>query len=292
MTRTLSFGDVTIDRLVEVEGLGYEPTFFFPDATMEGFEQELDWLAPHFWDIEARTYKRCIQSYVVRTRHHTVLVDACVGHMKERPSTPGWHRLNSTWLDQLVALGVHPEEVDYVLCTHLHADHVGWNTRLVDGRWVPTFPNAKYVFHRDEYAHWEEIGDQNEGPGTEDGCFTDSVLPVMAAGQVALVDNDFAIDDMFTLLPTPGHTPGHVCVDVKAAGGHAVLAGDALHHPIQVARPEWNSRFCVDPDLARATRCQFVDDHADTGAWILAAHFASPAFGRIAGNGERCKFQI
>jgi glyoxylase-like metal-dependent hydrolase (beta-lactamase superfamily II) len=115
---------------------------------------------------------------------------------------------------------------------------------------------------------------------------------VMVAGQVALVDNDFAIDDMFTLLPMPGHTPGHVCIDVKAPGGHAVLAGDTLHHPIQVARPEWNSRFCVDPDLARATRRKFVDDHADTGAWILAAHFASPAFGRIVWNGERCKFQI
>jgi glyoxylase-like metal-dependent hydrolase (beta-lactamase superfamily II) len=290
--RTLHFGDVTVDRLVETEGLGYDPAFFFPDSTPEGFEQELDWLAPHFWDVEAKTYRRAIQSYVVRTPHHVVLVDSCVGHMKERPSTPGWHRLESTWLDQLTALGVRPEQVDYVLCTHLHADHVGWNTRLVGGRWVPTFPNAKYVIHRDELGYWERQGDANEGPGSEDGCFADSVLPVIEAGQAVLVGDDFAIDDTFTLLPTPGHSPGHVCIDLRAGDRRAVISGDVLHHPIQVALPEWNSRFCVDPDLSRATRRKFVDDHADTDALILAAHFATPTAGRIVGNGARCKFQV
>ena len=288
----LNLGEVTIDRLVEIEGLGYEPTFFFPDATMEGFEQEMDWLVPHFWDVAAGTYKRSIQSFVVRTARHTVLVDACVGHGKERPSTPGWHRLQSTWLDQLLAAGVHPEQVDYVLCTHLHADHIGWNTRLDNGRWVPTFPNAKYVFHKNEYRYWEEHGGVNQGPGSEDGSFEDSVLPVMAAGQVALVDNDFAIDDTLTLDPTPGHSPGHVCVDVRARGGHAVLAGDVVHHPIQIARPEWNSRFCVDPDMSRDTRKRFVDRHAETDVLILPAHFATPTVGRIVCNGERCKFRI
>jgi len=288
----LSFGDVTIDSLVELQGLGYEPSFFFPDATMEAFEGELDWLVPHFWDMTANTYVRCIQSFVVRTGSHTVLVDACVGDGKPRPSTPAWDNLKSTWLDQLMAVGVRPEEVDYVLCTHLHADHVGWNTRLENGRWVPTFPNAKYVFHKDEYRHWETNGSRMEGPGTEDGCFEDSVLPVMAAGQVSLVDNDFAIDDRFTLDPTPGHSPGHVCIDVRAAGRHAVLAGDVVHHPIQVAYPEWNSRFCIDPAQARATRRDFVERYADTDSLILPAHFASPSAGRIVANGARCKYQL
>jgi len=290
--KQLQFGDVTIDRLVEVEGPGYEPTFFFPDATMEGFAGEMDWLLPHFWDEAANTFLRCIQSYVVRTRHHTVLVDSCVGHEKDRPPTPGWHGLRSTWFDQLQSAGVDPADVDYVLCTHLHADHIGWNTRLENGRWVPTFPNAKYVFHKDEYRYWEEHGGDWEGSGSMDGAFEDSVLPVMAAGQLELVNNDFAIDDQFSLEPTPGHSPGHICIDVRAPDQHLVLSGDVVHHPIQIAYPEWNSRFCVDPDLSRKSRQAFVARHADQDTLILPAHFASPAAGRIKGNGDRCKYQV
>ncbi len=288
----VTIGDVRIDRLVELEGLGYEPTFFFPEATMDGFAAELDWLAPHFWDIAANTYKRAIQSYVVRTPRHVVLVDSCIGHGKPRPSTPAWHGLQSDWLDRLAALGVAPEEVDYLLCTHLHADHVGWNTRLSDGRWVPTFPNARYIFHRNEVAHWRETGDPLTGPGSMDGAFEDSVLPVIAAGRAELVGDDFAIDDALVLEPTPGHSPGHVCLDVRAAGRHAIISGDVVHHPIQVARPEWNSRFCVDPVASRATRRAFVERHADTGDIILAAHFPTPAAGRIIANGPRLKFEI
>ncbi len=290
--RRLQLGDVTIDRLVELEGPGYEPNFFFPDATMEGFEGEMDWLLPHFWDAAANTFLRSIQSYVIRTDHHTVLVDSCVGHGKERPSTPAWHQRDSTWLDQLIAAGVRPEEVDFVLCTHLHADHIGWNTRLENGRWVPTFPNARYVFHKEEFRYWEEHGKDWVGSGSLDGGFEDSVLPVMNAGQVVLVDNDFAIDDRFTLEPTPGHSPGHICVDVRTEGGHAVLSGDVVHHPIQIAYPEWNSRFCVDPDMSRASRKNFVDRHVDQDTLILPAHFASPAMGRIVSNGDRCKFKV
>ena len=290
--RQLQFGNVTINRLIEVEGPGYEPTFFFPDATMAGFAGEMDWLLPHFWDAAADTFLRCIQSYVVRTGHHTILVDSCVGHEKARPSTPAWDGLQSTWFDQLVAADVDPDEVDYVLCTHLHADHIGWNTRLENGRWVPTFPNAKYVFHKDEYRYWEEHGGEWEGSGSMDGAFEDSVLPVMEAGQLELVDNDFAIDDQFTLEPTPGHSPGHVCIDVNAPGQHLVLSGDVVHHPIQIAYPEWNSRFCVDPGQSRDSRRKFVARHADRDTLILPAHFASPAVGRIVGNGERCKYQV
>jgi len=288
----LHFGDVIIDRLIELEGPGYEPKFFFPDATMEGFEGEMSWLLPYFWDRAANTFLRSIQSYVVRTGHHTVLVDSCVGHGKDRPSTPAWDRRESTWLDQLIAAGVRLEEVDYVLCTHLHADHIGWNTRLENGRWVPTFPNAKYVFHKNEFRYWEEHGKDWVGSGSLDGGFEDSVLPVMETGQLQLVDNDYAIDDQFTLEPTPGHSPGHVCINVNASGQHLVVSGDVVHHPIQIAYPEWNSRFCVDPELSRDSRKKFVDRHADQDTLILPAHFASPAAGRIVSNGERCKYRV
>ncbi len=288
----LVMGEVRIDRLVELEGLGYEPAYFFPESTPDGFAAEMDWLAPHFWDSAANTYKRAIQSFVVRTPHHVVLVDACVGHGKPRPSTPAWDGMQSGWLDRLASLGVHPVEVDYVLCTHLHADHVGWNTRLDNGRWVPTFPNARYVFHRAEIEHWQGRRDPLEGPGAMDGAFEDSVLPVIAAGRAALVDDDFAIDDCFVLEPTPGHSPGHMSIDVRASGRHAIVAGDVVHHPIQIARPEWNSRFCIDPVRSRATRQAFVERHAETGDVILAAHFATPTAGRIVANGPRLKFQV
>jgi glyoxylase-like metal-dependent hydrolase (beta-lactamase superfamily II) len=288
----LRLGDVTIDRIVELEGPGYDANYFFPDSTPEAWDAEMSWLAPHFYDVKARAYLRAIQGYLVRTPRHTVLIDACVGNQKPRPSTPLWHGMTSDWLEKLARTGTQPEDIDIVMCTHLHADHVGWNTRLVGGRWVPTFPNARYVFHKDEIAHWGTHGYHVTGPGTGDGCYEDSVLPVIAAGKAELVGNDFAVDDTFTIVPSPGHSPGHFCVEVRAGGRRAVVSGDVVHHPIQMAHPEWNSRFCLDQAQARDTRKRFVEAHADTGTTILAAHFASPTAGRIMSDGPRCKFVV
>lgn len=288
----LQFGDISVDRVIENEGPGFPPEFFLPDSTEEGMAGEMDWLAPRVIDPETGKIIRAIQSFVIRTDQHTILVEACVGNDKDRPSTPPWHQQKTTWLQDLAALGVQPEEIDFVLCTHLHADHVGWNTRLENGRWVPTFTNAKYLFHKDEYKFWEEQGQELEGPGSADGSIEDSVLPVMEAGQVILVDNDYAIDDRLVLDPTPGHSPGHVCLNLNAGGKNAVFAGDTIHHAVQCAYPEWNSRFCINKEQSRQTRTKFVNRYADTDTLIMPTHFPSPTAGHIVGNGERCKFRF
>ena len=292
--KTLHFGDVTVDRLMEMEAPGFYPSFFMPDATEAAIAAQSDWLLPHFLHAESGRMIQSVHAYVIRTAHHTILVDTCIGNAKPRASTPPWNNLQTPWLDDLAAMGVAPEDVDFVMCTHLHVDHVGWNTRLLDGRWVPTFPNAKYLFEKTEYEHWANDPDGGAdgvgGPGSNDGCFQDSVLPVMAAGQAVLVDGDHALDDQMWLDPTPGHSPGHVCMNLAAGGRNAVFSGDLLHHAVQVAHPEWNSRFCWNPELSRASRKKFVQDKADTDTLILAAHFPSPTAGRIVDNGDRCKF--
>jgi glyoxylase-like metal-dependent hydrolase (beta-lactamase superfamily II) len=291
--KTLHFGDIRVDRLVEVEGPSFFPAFMLPDCTPEALAAQRDWIEPHFFDPVSGRFIQSVHAYVLRTRHHTILVDTCIGNDKNRPSTKPWHRMQTGWLDQLKAMGVPPEAVDFVLCTHLHVDHIGWNTRLVNGRWVPTFPNAKYLFCRQEYEFWAGGQTSPEGrSGAADGSFQDSVLPVVEAGQALLVAGDHAIDDNLRLEPTPGHSPGHVCLHLSAGGGHAVFSGDLMHHPVQCAHPEWNSRFCHDLAASRAQRIRFVERHADSDAIILAAHFAAPTVGRIVGNGGRCKFRV
>jgi glyoxylase-like metal-dependent hydrolase (beta-lactamase superfamily II) len=290
--KPLHFAGITVERLVEAEGPSFFPGFIFPEHDPAALQAEREWLEPRFFDAATGRLVMSLHTYVIRTAHHTILVDTCVGNDKERPSTRPWHRMRTPWLDNLKAMGVAPEAVDFVLCTHLHVDHVGWNTRLENGRWVPTFPNARYLFHKVEYAHWEAEARAAGGSGTGDGCFADSVLPVVEAGRARFVDGDHALDDALHLEPTPGHTPGHVCLNLKAGGAGCVFSGDLMHHPVQIAYPEWNSRFCVDPALSRRTRQRFVERHADTETLILAAHFARPTAGRIVSHGGRCRFAV
>lgn len=293
-------GNVRIDRVVETEGLGFFPGFLLPDASDDAIAGESSWLCPHFFDPGSGRFVQSVQGYLIRTSHHTILVDTCVGNDKERPSSRAWHQQSVDWLGRLRALGTHPADIDFVLCTHLHVDHVGWNTCLADGVWVPTFPKAKYVFHRREYDFWEREREMpvSTGYGRTEGSFEDSVLPVVEAGLAQLVDDDFALGDNVWVDPTPGHSPGHICINIASdrhrLGRHpdAVCSGDLLHHPIQCAFPEWNSRYCWDPAKSRATRAAFVERYRDTATRILAAHFATPTAGRIRSNGERARFAV
>jgi glyoxylase-like metal-dependent hydrolase (beta-lactamase superfamily II) len=261
---TIKIGDVAVDAVVEIDRGSFPTTTLLPDSTAEAIARHHAWLKPHFFDDRVGDLGSRIQTYVVRTPRHTVLIDTGVGNDKPRDGSALWHMRGGGYLDDLHAAGVAPERVDVVVCTHLHVDHVGWNTRLVGGRWVPTFPNATYLFTGEEWEYWRH---------EKDACIADSVEPVVAAGQARLVDSDHAIDPWLRFEPSPGHTPGHVCLRLSTGAGEAVFAGDLMHRTVQVAEPQWSSRFCYDPKRAAATRRAFVERHADTGTLILPAHF-------------------
>lgn len=241
-------GELEIHRAIESEVPIFDTFTFFPDATREVVEANKDWLMPRYIDPKTIEVILCIQSYVIKTSHHTILVDTCVGNHKSRPARPSWHMQNSPFIEELASVGVHPEEVDFVLCTHLHVDHVGWNTKLLDGRWVPTFPNAKYIFSRNEFELWAARYAKGETVPVP-LVYEDSVLPIVEAGQAIIVEDTHQIDDGMWLEPAPGHTPGHVMLNLKSGEETALMSGDVIHHPLQLIRPEWSSRACEDPHL-------------------------------------------
>jgi glyoxylase-like metal-dependent hydrolase (beta-lactamase superfamily II) len=291
--KPLQLGEFNVSRVVESEGPAFAHDFLFPDSTDEALAPHLGRLAPRFIDSESGKLVLSFHSYVIRTGRHVILVDSCVGNDKERPERPNWHRQRFPYLDNLAAAGVRPEEVDFVLCTHMHGDHVGWNTRLDNGRWVPTFPNAKYIFARAEFEFWQrQASAAPPDAPVNHGSFADSVLPVVEAGRAVLVDSDHAIEDGVWLEPAPGHTPGNVVVNLASGGARAVLAGDVIHHPLQFAYPEWSSRFCEDPAQSRATRTALIERLAGDGEVLLTAHFPTPTAGRVAASGEAFDFEL
>jgi glyoxylase-like metal-dependent hydrolase (beta-lactamase superfamily II) len=197
--------------------------------------------------------------------------------------------MRTTFLQDLASIGILPENVDTVLCTHLHFDHVGWNTHLVDGRWVPTFPNARYLFGRKEYDHWLMLRDT--GGYHAVNHLADSVDPVVAAGLVDFIAADHKLTEEIRLLPTPGHTPGHVSVHISSAGHEAVITGDMMHHPLQLAMPARHARFDLDKAQGAETRVAFVERFADQPVLVIGSHFADPGAGRIVRDGAACKLQ-
>ena len=287
----INIGQFEINRVIESEGPFLEVQSFIPDADQAVVEANRDWLMPRFIEPASNKIILNIQSYILRTPRHTILVDTCVGNDKPRPGRPMFDRLSLPYLADLAAAGVRPEEVDFVLCTHLHVDHAGWNTQLINGRWVPTFPNAKYIFARTEYEFWERRHlDGSEGPVPN--VYDDSILPVMQAGQAVLVDADHQIDDGLWFEPAPGHTPGNVVVNLQSQGATGVLTGDVMHHPLQLIRPEWSSRACEDAVQSVATRRALIERYADTDTLIAPAHFASPTMGHIISKGDGFGYRL
>ena len=273
-------GELEIHRAIESEVPIFDTFTFFPDATREVVEANKDWLMPRYIDPKTIEVILCIQSYVIKTSHHTILVDTCVGNHKSRPARPSWHMQNSPFIEELGSVGVHPEEVDFVLCTHLHVDHVGCNTKLLDGRWVPTFPNAKYIFSRNEFELWAARYEKGETVPVP-LVYEDSVLPIVEAGQAIIVEDTHQIDDGMWLEPAPGHTPGHVMLNLKSGEETALMSGDVIHHPLQLIRPEWSSRACEDPHLSAVSRTKMLERVADTNTLLCPAHFGSPTMGHV-----------
>ena len=287
MSITFDLGELTIHRIVEQEVPFVPIREFLPGLATERLEENRGWLAPAGLDPASDCVVLCFQSYVVRTPHHTILVDSCIGNDKNRPNRPTWHmKRDGAFMDGLAALGLSVADIDFVLCTHLHADHVGWNTRLADGRWVPTFPKARYLFSEKELAHW--TAKHETAPIL---AIADSVLPIVAANRAELVESDHALGDHVRLMPTPGHTPDHFSVLLGRKGDDAVLTGDAIHSPLQARYPELSMFSDFDAAQAAKTRRALLERFCDTRTLCCTAHFPSPSAGRIRrwGEGFRCE---
>ena len=290
--KTQVLGKFRIDRVVESEGPFAALEMMLPGITAADIDAHTDWLKPLFVAPDNRAIMS-FHSYILKTPHHVILVDACVGNDKDRPERPTWHRQQFRYLEAMAAVGVRPQDIDFVCCTHLHADHVGWNTRLEEGRWVPTFTKARYVFAKTEYEHWERMHRQSTEQGLpvlNHGSFADSVLPVVDAGRALMVGDDFEFETGVYLQAAHGHTPGNCTLHAHSEGRQAVFSGDILHTPAQLINPAWSSRFCVDPVQSAAARFKLVHALADTSTLLLTGHFPTPVAGRIVSRGDHFRF--
>jgi len=273
-------GRVKITKIVELETTGHT-RFILPLASNDEI-QKLPWLIPRFATAEGRL-KMSIHALVVETPTRRIVVDTGLGNDKQGRTIPTWNDRQGPFLDDLSAAGFPPESIDTVLCTHLHVDHVGWNTRLVGGRWVPTFPKARYVFGASEYAYWR---DHSTAPDKA-AIFADSVAPIVEAGRADLVTSDARICEEITLIPTPGHSPGHMSLHIRSEGEEGCLTGDVAHHPCQMAHLDWSSTADSDPVQSTKTRRELFARFAERPVLVIGGHFDA---GHIQRDGDAFKF--
>lgn len=270
-------GNVEVWRLLDLHGPFMPPEELFPNAPKD-VGKIIEGLAPGSICAEVGKLILPVQGFILKTAKRTILVDACVGNHKSVPRHPAWHQREDTrFMASLTAAGLTPEDVDVVLCTHLHTDHVGWNTRLEDGRWVPTFPNARYILPDADEAH-------HRAEGTE--MYQESVSPVIAAGQAQMVSAPFALSDQVALIPTPGHTPGHVSVLIEDGGQRGLITGDALHSSAQCCNPHWHFKFDADPEEAVQSRKGLLATALEENRLVIGSHFTLPSLGHVVKDGD------
>jgi len=288
MTTAITLKDITIHPVVEQQGAHFDALEFFPTLSKEVFEENRPWLQPTFIDPATGRLVLCVQGFLIKTQHQNILVDTCVGNHKPRPARPFWNMMRSDRFEKnLGAAGLTVNDIDYVMCTHLHVDHVGWNTRLDDGRWVPTFPKAKYVMADRELAHWTQK--EKDDPASVP-WITDSVLPIIEAKRAQIVTSDFALNDSVKFIRTPGHTIDHCSVLVGRPGHDALITGDMIHSPIQGKYPELGMRADYDSPQAGQTRREVFDRFRDEPTIMCITHFPSPSTGRVRSWGDGYKF--
>jgi len=283
-----TIGDVEIFQIVELEA-GKIIQNIIEDATPQKL-QEMSWLYPYFVD-EKGNFKAQVASFLIKVGSKNILVDTCNGNDKVRNDFPEWGNLHTNFLQKLDKIGeITKTDIDFVINTHLHTDHVGWNTELEKGIWVPTFLKAKYLFVQEEYDYWKQKPDKEM---VDDNLsFDDSIVPVVKAKQAKFVNADFKIDQHVSLLSTPGHTPGHVSIAIESQGEHAIISGDLFLHPCQIAHPEWAIAANTFPDKAFATRKNILAKIVDTKTLFIGSHFADPVAGRVISSGSGFVFEV
>lgn len=271
-----TIGDVEIIQIVEMVDNELFSTFI-PRASPQEIKK-IEWLVPNFADKDGKL-KALVQSFLVKSYGKNILIDTCNGNGKKRPNVPTWGNLHTDYLKKFNESGITPESIDIVACTHLHFDHVGWNTILENGSWIPTFPHAKYLFSKAEYEYWikkpkKELIDDLNG-------IDDSVTPIVRSGLAEFVSDDYQLDNNIRLIPTPGHTPHHVSVVIESKGKKALISGDTLHHPCQIAQPQWTTLADTYPDQTVETRTRLLNEIKDTDTLLIGSHFANPVAGKI-----------
>jgi glyoxylase-like metal-dependent hydrolase (beta-lactamase superfamily II) len=289
MTTPITLKDITIHPIIEQPRCtDFRAMEFFPSLTREVLDENRSWLEPAFIDPANGGLVLCIQGFAIKTPHHNILIDSCVGNHKSRPARPFWNMLNSDRFEKgLAGAGLGVNDIDFVMCTHLHADHVGWNTRLDNGRWVPTFPKAHYIMADRELAYWTQREKDNPASAP---WMTDSVLPIVAAKREQIVKSDFAFNEQVQFVPTPGHTIDHFSVLVGRAGADVLITGDMIHSPLQGKYPEFGMMSDYDAAQAGLTRRKIFDRFCEEPTIMCANHFPSPSTGHVRRWGNGYKF--
>lgn len=287
MPQSQKIGDITIEKIEEQQLHKVPPEWLFPAFEEQRFEAVREKLAEVDLEPDTPQVVLSIHSWLVRTPDHLVLIDTASGNDKGRPRNPSFHHQKTPYLERLAAAGVRPDDVDYVINTHLHVDHSGWNTVLVDGKWVPTFPNARYVFPRKEIGYWSSVQSHRDDTAHSEFVFEDSVMPIIEAGLVDYMEpSGGPFLDNFEFIETPGHSIGHMSIKIKSGGEEGVIAGDLMHHPTQLYIPGWNTVFCEFGDQAIESRRKMLTYCADTGARYFSIHFPGSSCGFVSRDGD------